>query len=487
MILSTSRSGIVPAVLGKQGSRRTMATAATRAARKEGSIADIFTSLTDESHISLPERFVDVKRGLWNDGLVESWRQVLQALEPTVENIAAKGSDIVPRVSYAELTSGLSRDKINTIKQVGTVVVTGAVDKEQALGWKQSIRDYAQENTAHVKGFPPDNIQVFEIYNSKAQTQARTHPGIINTQKFLLSLWNKPDPATEVSLQTPISYFDRLRIRQPGDAKFTLGPHTDGGSVEQWEDPAIQHIFRNILKGGSAWRRHDPFDVTPRIAAKQDLYNTPNACSIFRAWQGWTAMSSTGLGEGTLRVLPMLSLASAYILLRPFFRPRDAASSSLKFEDWVPDLDSPAFPGSSIGKTQELNEQTHPHLQLARTMVSVPRVEPGDQVYWHCDAVHAVEGHHQGRGDSSVLYIPAVPLTVHNANYLRDQRINFLAGLPPPDFPGGAGETEFVGRGTAEDIPSSEGREMYGLQAFAADSSKGMSADFAQKVNLALQ
>ena len=77
-----------------------------------------------------------------------------------------------------------------------------------------------------------------------------------------------------MSLQTPISYFDRLRIRQPGDAKFTLGPHADGGSVEQWEDPVIQRIFRNILKGGSAWRRHDPFDVTPRIAAKQDLYNT---------------------------------------------------------------------------------------------------------------------------------------------------------------------------------------------------------------------
>lgn len=123
--------------------------------------------------------------------------------------------------------------------------------------------------------------------------------------------------------------------------------------------------------------------VSPRFCpsgVRTDIC-TSNACSIFRAWQGWTAMSSTGPGEGTLRVLPMLSLASAYILLRPFFRPRDAASSSLKFDDWVPDLDSPAFPGSSIGKTQELNERTHPHLQLARTMVSVPRVEPGDQVY----------------------------------------------------------------------------------------------------------
>ena len=75
---------------------RILATAASasRAARKEGSIADIFTSLTDESHVALPDRFVEVKRALWNDGLVESWKQVLEALEPAVENIAAKGSDV---------------------------------------------------------------------------------------------------------------------------------------------------------------------------------------------------------------------------------------------------------------------------------------------------------------------------------------------------------------------------------------------------------
>ncbi len=85
---------------------RTLAAAAsaTRAARKEGSIADIFTSLTDESHVALPDRFVDVKRALWNDGLVESWRQVLEALEPAVENIAAKGSDVWSSSSLSKLT-----------------------------------------------------------------------------------------------------------------------------------------------------------------------------------------------------------------------------------------------------------------------------------------------------------------------------------------------------------------------------------------------
>ena len=30
------------------------------------------------------------------------------------------------------------------------------------------------------------------------------------------------------------------------------------------------------------------------------------------------------------------------------------------------------------------NTTTHPHLKLDETMVSVPKVYPGDMVFWHC-------------------------------------------------------------------------------------------------------
>jgi hypothetical protein len=128
----------------------------------------------------------------------------------------------------------------------------------------------------------------------------------------------------------------------------------------------------------------------------------------------------------------MLSLATAYWILRPFFRARDPASPSLKWEDWNElDLDGTWFAGCGLGTGLELNDTTHPHLRLNQTMVSMPRVEPGDQVYcafnfcgilmrWvvtstfsgHCDMIHAVEGYHGGKEDSSVMYIPAVPLTL---------------------------------------------------------------------------
>jgi Protein of unknown function (DUF1479) len=65
-------------------------------------------------------------------------------------------------------------------------------------------------------------------------------------------------------------------------------------------------------------------------------------------------------------------------MLRPFFKPR---TSSSDLDDWVVDLENADFPGSQMGKTQELNDKTHPHLQLSRTMVSAPHMEPGDQIY----------------------------------------------------------------------------------------------------------
>jgi len=76
--------------------RRGIASAGTssRAAKDEGSIADIFTSLTNEEHNALPDRFSYLKKELWSDGMVESWREVLTALETAVEETAAKGSEV---------------------------------------------------------------------------------------------------------------------------------------------------------------------------------------------------------------------------------------------------------------------------------------------------------------------------------------------------------------------------------------------------------
>lgn len=69
------------------------------------------------------------------------------------------------------------------------------------------------------------------------------HSNLLNVQRtFLDGLFRAPhlestDPSSTeraISLSNVLSYADRLRIRHPGDSKFALGPHIDGGGVERW-------------------------------------------------------------------------------------------------------------------------------------------------------------------------------------------------------------------------------------------------------------
>jgi hypothetical protein len=113
-------------------------------------------------------------------------------------------------------------------------------------------------------------------------------------------------------------------------------------------------------------------------------------------FQAWLSMSTTGPNEGTLLVNPMLTHATAYFLLRPFFSPRSKnlgtqvgtyPSEFLDPENW--ELDTPQtsqLQGAYPGSAQELNALLHPHLDLGTSMVHVPKVNPGDYVVWHCDS-----------------------------------------------------------------------------------------------------
>lgn len=237
---------------------RAVATSAESVEKAEGSIASVFSSLGGDAFVPLESRFSELKAQLFSDGLAESWRSVLASLEHRTDEIrqvgnAVRTSDrwrstqmfltksilseqLIPQVEYADVKAGLSDKITDKVKRVGSVVVHGAVPESEAVAWKEQIKAYIAKNSL-ARGFPDNDPQVWELYNSVAQTRARTHPGVLDTQKWLLSLFHTSDPNSPVSISTPISYYDRLRIRHPGDAVFALGPHIDGGSLERWEDP----------------------------------------------------------------------------------------------------------------------------------------------------------------------------------------------------------------------------------------------------------
>lgn len=300
---------------------------------------------------------------------------------------------------------------------------------------------------------------MFELYWSRTQLLARGHPNMLATHRFLMSHWHTLHPHAPLSTQHPISYADRLRMRLPGDASFALGPHVDGGSVERW-DPngyGLGRVYDSIWKG--QWEAFDPWESSCRLPVVSDLHQGVGAASAFRMFQGWLSMSTTGPFEGTLLVNPLLARATAYYLLRPFFSPKQHVAAGLDSEAFLaPDnwaLDTPQtswMHGATPGHGQELSSLLHPHLKLQESMIHVPEVRPGDYVAWHCDTIHAVDKTHEGHADSSVLYIPACPLTEDNAKYLVRQRTKFVEGAPSPDFGGGVGESGHFGRVGAEEL-----------------------------------
>jgi len=360
-----------------------------------------------------------------------------------------RNSQVIPIIEFSDAAAGrVQKNALDEVRHRGAAVIRHVLPRQAALDLKAQARKYIAANP-QVKALPPDDPAVYELYWSPTQTAARSHPNMLFTQQFLASLWHSSDPTSEISTTHPLTYADRLRIRKPGDGKFALGPHTDGGSLERWEDPEYSKVYQKILDG--EWEQYNPFDAKHRINAKMDLYSSAGGCSAFRLFQGWLSMSDTGPGEGTLRIFPLLKHATAYLILRPFF---DTSSGA-------PNMDS-SFPGSVPGAAQEYSPETHPHLELESSMVSVPRVEPGDYVAWHCDTVHAVDKEHRGKGDSSVLYIPTCAMTPPNVEFIKEQRKAALAYSPPQDFPGagGPGELGFHGAVNWGDVPEDGLRAM---------------------------
>lgn len=539
--LLTRRSGITPTA-AEHVARRWLntsheakstfgTTTEAAAAAAGGTIADVFASLSGKSlEDALPPRFADLKHNIasshpdFRQHLEASWCELLPRLAAEMAAIERGKQSVIPAVDWpgdetarAGLDKWMSPRTQDEVRKRGVVIVRGVVPQRVALGWKEEISEYAARNGA--KGFPADDPQVFELYWTKAQVAARSHPALLTASRSILEMWHRP-PMTDqgkgpsdaaalgveeiADMSTPLTYADRLRIRSPGDATFALGPHIDGGGVERWgewsqpasqpaskarrhtdrhvvrfaEDPAFLSLWQDILSpSGLGWKHFDNWSLGPRgqrMTAQTGMYNGPGQCSIFRPLQGWLSLSRTGPGEGTLRVLPNLREVTAYIIMRPFFQARtplsehycdeeEAKEKYLAPSNWHFDGSSSRFPGCSVGHNLELSPLTHPHLKLDKTMVSLPKVSPGDLVLWHCDAVHSVEAAHRGEGDSSVMYIPAVPLTANNWRYVLGQAEAFRAGRPPSDFPPGEGEAGFQGRAGQDGVTGDVARRAMGL------------------------
>ncbi|KAE9380703.1 DUF1479-domain-containing protein [Stipitochalara longipes BDJ] len=426
-----------------------------------GSLDEVWANLDSDLPKPLDKRFIDVKKRLVRpenyEAVQASWDRLLLALEERAKVIESIGPDYIPTVEFASIDSNgnFPENVAHLIKSRGCCVVRGVVTRQQALDWKAEMISYVKRHPA-VAGtpLPASDPQIWKVYWTKPQVEARSHADVIKCQSAMSKLFSCSDDV-EVDVTSQAMYADRFRVRYPGEAG-TLPAHLDNGSIERWEDVESSRTYQAIWEG--KWEEYDAWDIDHRAEAVVDLYGGPGACSVFRSLQGWLSLADNGPRRGTLELCPDIRLTTAYILLRPFFD-----------RDGKLDIESTYFYGADPGMGQVVKESWHPALQMNRTIISVPEAGPGDYVFWHCDMVHKVEEAHEGASDSSVAYIPVVPLTSYNIANLVEQRKAFLAGVPPPDMvslEGEEEEKEHDERGRPEDILTLEGKRIMGLAPF---------------------
>jgi len=243
-----------------------------------------------------------------------------------VEHIVAerdRGESVWPVIDYTDIAAGtVSPAMLDKVHRRGCLVVRGHFPREQALGWDRDIVDYVETNAffENYRG-PGDDFfgtvgskpEIYPIYWSTAQMQARQSERMAAVQSFLNTQWRSEsdgvrwfDPARD-SL-----YPDRIRRRPPGANSAGLGTHLDPGCLDLWMTQAYQQAFHHLFDG--TVEQYDPWDAAFRTAGPQ--YPGSTMCSAFRTFQGWTALSDMAHDQGVLHTIPIPD-AMGYLMLRP--------------------------------------------------------------------------------------------------------------------------------------------------------------------------
>lgn len=409
----------------------------------------------------VPRAVVDAQRSLRAriPDLAERYARVLDELRNEVAAVRAEqaAGGAVPEIRFAELAAGrVSPAEIARVKRRGCAVVRGVYDRAQVAEWNEEIGRYldgndylakAKEKAGLDKYFSAlgvGNPQIFAVYWSKPQMMARQGEPLATTRAFLNRLWTfEKNGERFFDPDRQANYADRVRRRQPGDATLGLSPHSDGGSVERWCEPSFHYLYREIIHGDPL--RFDPFDADGRTRTRE--IPSPAVCSAFRTFQGWTALTRQGPGDGTLRLVP-IARTMPYMFLRAL----------------MPDVPEGNLCGAQPGRALGASPEWHP--DLLEALISIPQMEPGDTIWWHSDIIHAVESEHHGQGYSNVIYIGAAPWCDKNAEFLKRQAPAFLAGKSSPDFAPEDYEVDFRGRARLEDL-SELGQRQMGLRDWA--------------------
>jgi len=373
---------------------------------------------------------------------VNNFKKIEKYIQKEIMIIKESKDSIIPDIEFKDISikdQTIIKDKV--LKR-GCVIIRKVFDKKKMKDLNEDLDKYVLENNyfedqkkkigidKYFSDLKSGKPQIFGLYWSKTQSEIRHSKEMETVKKWLNNLWNYNYEGKNVfDPNRELVYADRVRRREPGDDTLGLSPHCDAGSVERWIDKAYQKIYNDIFS--DKFENFNPFDAKYRDETIE--FESPAVAHVFRTFQGWTALTEQGPNDGTLQLIPIVKGIS-YVLTRALL-------------DDVPENE---LCGSKAGKALSINEKYHS--LLLEGLVSIPKMNPGDTIWWHPDVVHAVEEKHQGKNYSNVIYVGATPYCKKNIDYIKKQSKKFIEGKSPPDFAAEDYEINYKGRVTANDL-----------------------------------
>ena len=350
---------------------------------------------------------------------------------------------IIPEISFNQINQR-NIEIVKSIKKRGCVIIRDVFENLKIERLNNDLEKYIEENNyyddqkkksgldKYFSDLKSSKPQIMGLYWSKAQMEIRHSENMSKVKNWLNNLWIYKNDEYEVfDPNKELSYADRVRRREPGDNTLGLSPHCDAGSVERWSDDYYQKIYKDIFSDN--FLKYNPFDAKYRD--KTSEFESPAVAHVFRTFQGWTALTEQGPNDGTLQLIP-IAKAMAFILTRAL----------------LDDVPKDELCGSKLGKALSVNKEYHS--LLLEGLVSIPKMKPGDTVWWHPDVVHAVEDKHSGKNYSNVIYVGATPYCKKNLDYVQKQAKKFLKGKSPPDFAAEDFEVNYKGRIKIQNLTS---------------------------------
>jgi len=227
---------------------------------------------------NLPEAIREVKKKLRRE--LPSYAAVFREVESEMIRKVAQivkereaGEDVIPVLPYSDIATGsVSPEMAAKIKDRGACVIRQTFPSEQARAWDDEIAKYVEVNDLDAKlanraadkyfgTLAASKPQIYGIYWSQPQVQARQSEPLTQVRRFLNRLWKcESEGRRHFDPDHVPAYADRIRRRPPGATSLGLSPHVDGGSAERWLEPNFRNVYRHVFSGDwrnyDAWRRH---------------------------------------------------------------------------------------------------------------------------------------------------------------------------------------------------------------------------------------